>query len=343
MKLYLYLKMLVKSILQQLFAVPAAALYYRAGLRKKGACHLVICDHIGDFLYTMGYVRAFCSQRKIQNLRIIGTGRFRELAGLFPVTGCEYHAVSGHLIHLLCIADRYVSGRQLFRSWDDFYLVEPANGFLEGFDFAGHFPQMNLKSCICCGSLKLRPESPFYVPGQKISDTEYEPPDSCQHGKILLCPFAQTMDYEKAEQLFCELAETLKADHYKVYVNVAEGQTIQTGALRVQAGLRELYESLWQYEAVIGIRSGLSDLAVFSGCKKVIALYPPAYELTAFYDLSQMHAGRQNIFQYELTGNMQQDIQAVLQMNEEGKNYGSASYHCPGGRKRNADETADKK
>ena len=344
----LYLKTLVKSILQQVFLVPAAALYYQCRLRRKGVYNLVICDHIGDFLYTMGYARAFCRKNHIKKLRIVSTARFRELAGLYPAKGWEYRAVSGQWLHLLCIANRYASGRQLFGRWNDCCIVEPAAGFVGGFAFASQFPGLNLKNCIFYGSLNLSEGSRFEAPGQaakrqagKAGVSEHGKGQRAgRKGKILLCPFAQAMHYDRAQELFGQLAERFKAENYEVYVNAARGESLQIDAEWIHCGFMELYQKFGQYEAVIGIRSGILDLAAFSGCR-VTALYPPAYDLAAFYDLRHTNGQKQDLYQYELTGDMERDIQAIMQINEEGKRNGSAIHYRTGGRKRDADETAD--
>lgn len=337
---HLYLKTLAKSILQQIFLAPAAALYYRCRLRKKGIYNLVVCDHIGDFIYTMGYAQAFCSKNHIKKLRIVSTERFRGLAGLYPAKGQEFLAVSARWLHLLCIANRYVSGRQLFLQWNDCCIVEPAAGFVSGFAFAKQFPALNLKNCICCGSLNLSEDSRFEIPRQE----EEKQADPRQYftntGQILLCPFAQAMHYDKTRQLFGRLAKRFGEENYKVYVNAAGGEDLQIDAEPVHCDLAQLYQTFGQYEAVIGIRSGILDLAAFSGCR-VTALYPPAYELADFYDLRRTNVQKQDIYEYRLTGEMKQDIQAVLQINEEGKRNGSAIHYRTGGRERDAHEKAD--
>lgn len=340
--IYIYIKMLAKSVLQQIFIVPVAAIYYKTRLRKKGVFNLIICDHIGDFIYTMGYAQDFCRQKHIKRLRVISSGRFKNLMCLYSLEECEFHTISSNWLHILCIANRYVSGQQLMGIWKGHCIVEPANGFLQGFDFAKQFPQLNLKDCICYGALNLKKNSQFDIPRRLNLNAEHTSSDlsSCISRKILLCPFAQAMHYDETEYLFDKLAVKFKEKNYKVYMNAARGQMMQIDAERVHYDLMELYERFEEYETVIGIRSGVLDLAVFSGCR-VIALYPPANELTGFYDLRYINEHKKNLFQYQLTGDMEWDLYAIMQMNEEEKEDGSAIHYCTGGRKRKPHEKID--
>lgn len=307
MERFLFIKTLTKSVLQQMFIIPAAAVYYKTRVRKKGAYHLVVCGHIGDFLYTMGYARAFQKKHNIKKLRIVSVERFQELARLYPGVSCEYHTVSGIGMRLLCIANRYASGQQLFHTWKDCRIIEPANGFVMGFDFAKQFPQLNLKNCICQGALGLQPDSRFELPAGTRNNNSHK---ISFRKKVLLCPYAQAISYDQTKQLSELLARRLLAENYEVYVNAPQGRQLPAGTKAAYGSLKVWYENLGQYEAVIGIRSGLLDLAAFSGCR-VAALYPPAYGLTAFYDLRQTGMPGSGIFQYELTGNMEDDIDAV--------------------------------
>lgn len=317
MERYFFWKALVKSILQQVFIIPAATLYYKIRLRKKGVYNLIICSHIGDFLYTMGYVRAFQKKNNIKRLRIVSEERFRELIQLYPQINCEYYAISKNWLHILCIASRYISGQQLFSSWKDCCIVEPANGFVLGFDYAKRFSGMNLKSCICQGTLRLHPGSKFDVPKkasvsvQTGSRATNAGKKGSFNGKILLCPYAQAIHYANTEQLFGRLAARLRAENYEVYINAPKGQQIAIDGKTMRISLKELYEQLGQYQAVIGIRSGLLDLAVFSGCR-VTALYPPSYDLSAFYDLRHAGGDTRKIFQYRLTDDIRKDIKMIV-------------------------------
>lgn len=311
----MYFKILSKSILQQIFIIPAAAIYYKVRLRKKGVYNLIICGHIGDFLYAMGYRRAFQQEKRIKKLSIVSTGKFRGLAGLYENT--EYCAIPERWLHILCIANRYVLGQELFQGWGDNCVVEPANGFTKGFGYARQFPDLNLKDCIRYGVFGLSADSKFEWPVQKSRWAAKKLPGICSStqqdgvcaGKILLCPFAQALKTEQTDRLFAGLAARLKAQHYQVYVNTTGKQQIHIGAVPVKYRLEELYQNISQYEAAIGIRSGILDLAAFAGCR-VIALYPPASGMAAFYDIR--HTGRHGTCQYGLTGDTRQDIDKVM-------------------------------
>lgn len=316
MKAAVYIKILAKSILQQSFAVPWAAWYYKIRLRKSGIYNLIVCDHIGDFLFVMGYARAFQAQKHIKKLRIVSTEKFRELAAMYPKLDCEYCAVSKRQLRLICTANRYVLGQQLFASWNDNCVVEPADGFLQGFDYARRFPGLHLKECICYGALGLKENSSFDMPAyaqRKLSDTEKRAGCMSEARKVLLCPDAQSVFYKHAQSFFRQLAKELGDRGWQVFVNENKGRRAAVPAVPVCGGFQSLCEKLGQFQCVIGLRSGLLDLAAFAPCR-VIALYPPACNMDRFYDLHDTNPEKKNIYQYQFTDHISADMNAVLQI-----------------------------
>lgn len=334
MKADVYLKILAKSVLQQAMIVPVAAGYYKTRLAKSGVFNLIVCDHIGDFLLTMGYVRAFQKAYGIRRLRMVCTEKFKDLAEMYPDTNCEFYAISPQSLHLLCIANRYVLGQQLFDSWKDNCVVEPANRFLQGLEHAAQFPGLHLKDCICYGSLGLKEGGSFDMPVYQKDGKQSA--GGCKElaGRVLLCPSARSVCYKQAGLLFLQLEQAIKSMGWQVDVNAE------------LIGLQELCGQLRHFDCVIGMRSGLLDLAVFAPCR-VVALYPPTGGMEQFYDLRHTNPGHPQTFQYRLTGQMDTDLQAVLRMagatnkSKGGSKDAGAIYHYSGGRKRHTDETAD--
>ncbi len=324
-------KILVKSVLQQMFVLPVAALYYKVRIQKKGVYHLIICGHIGDFLYTMGYADAFQVEYGLEKLRVVSLEKFRGLAGCYPKKGRSYCAVSETWLQILCIANRSAAGQLLFAGFHDCLVVEPANGFVQGFSYAKEYQQLNLKDCICQGVLKLKPGSRFQLPALVKKNLRA---DVTCIGKILLCPYAQAVSDQHTKPFFRELAKRLAQKRYQVEMNAPNGQQFLPGVRVVSDSLDQMFEKLHSYQAVIGIRSGLLDLAVFAGCR-VGVLYPAGYELIHFYDLrhaalcvqerrqtssrsqdkfknERIDDADQDLFQYEWTGDMERDLAAVI-------------------------------
>ncbi len=309
-----YIKILVKSILQQSMVVPFAALYYKIKLRKPGVYNLIVCDHIGDFLYVMGYARAFQAQKQIRKLRIVSTGKFQEIAEMYTKLDCGFCGISKRQLHLLCIANRYVLGQQLFASWKDNCVIEPANGFQQGFEFARRFPGLHLKECICYGALGLKEHSQFDLPSYAqggLSDKIAGCMSKAR--KVLLCPDAQSVFYEQAKPFFQQLAKEFEGRGWQVFVNVERGHRAAIQAIPVRGGFQTLCKKMQQLHCVIGLRSGLLDLAAFAPCK-VIALYPPACGMDKFYDLRHTNPAKKEVYQYRLTDDRSADIDAVLQI-----------------------------
>ena len=302
---------------------PIGILSYMA-VRDRGCYDVLMCDHIGDFLYTAGYLRAFKRTNRIRRLRVVGTARLESLARFYPGVIDEYRVVGKRRLQLILSAYRTWIGRQYYMA-APVSVIEPSRDFVRQFAYVETFPNLTLRGCIQHGILRLSEEA------------QPELPQLCQaapgHGetkRILLCPSAAVTEWRPYQGLFRQLCGIFSQRGLEVSVN---DETVP---------LDECARRMRRADCVIGMRSGLLDLAALAGAP-AIALYPPDSRLMRYFDLRRMNEHNPRTAQYRLRGSATEDIRGILAILRafEEKTDGDQVYRCTGGRERLAAGTAD--
>lgn len=289
----------IKSILQQIFVVPIAIFYYKIVLAQKQVCNIIVCDHIGDFIYTMGYVNALKREKRIQTIRIVSTERMRQLLDLYPDVSCEFKTISRKWLHIMEIADRYNMGKTAFQSLGDNYFVIPANWFLLGYEGAKRCENNSLKKCIKSYCFNIQKEVAYELP--TIDNTSLG-----KEKKVLLCMDAESISWSDAELYENEFVRKLCAMGYQVEINGKD----------CFFPLRAFPNECNKFSAIVGLRSGILDLAMFSN-SKVVAIYPINYEEDMqYYSLKNTNEKKKNVIQYMLNENIQDNIKNIIKIIE---------------------------
>ena len=276
----------------ELILAPAGVLAWLL-LRKKGTHDVLICDHIGDFVYTAVFLRQYRERNHIGRLRVICTKRMESLKTLFPEAWDSYRAVDGRFLRLLLYPCRSRLGRYLYRRLRNVTAVEPSRDFSDLYAYVEPFPNLTLRDCIRYGVLRL-PEKAEGDRPQGCGEKEEK-----QGKQVLLCPAAGLTEWKRYLPFFRELSGALRERGYWVIWN-DEGMPLD-GFVR-RAGKMQ-----W----VIGIRSGLLDLAAVTGCR-VLALYPKECRLIRFFDLRRMNENGSEIVQYRLREDGICDLERLL-------------------------------
>lgn len=274
---------------------PAGILSYMA-VRDRGCYDILTCDHIGDFLYTAGYLSAFKQANRIRRLRVIGTERLEKLARFYPGAIDEYRAVSRARLQLMLYAYRTGIGRRYFRAAGCVTVIEPSGDFVRQFEYVETFPNLTLRDCIQYGILRLPETARMERPDQTLCRAA-----AGEGGgeRIMLCPAAVVTEWKSCREMFDKLAETLSRSGCRVYEN------------KESVPLDECVRLMRRMDCVIGMRSGLLDLAALAGCP-VIALYPPENRMMRYFDLGRMNEHNPGIAQYRLSGETERDIRQIL-------------------------------
>lgn len=292
-------KIQIKSILQQIFVVPIAIFYYKVMLAKNEVCNVIVCDHIGDFVYTMGYINALKREKRIQTIRIISTNRMQQLLELYPNVSCEFKAISSRWLHIMEIADRYNMGKTAFQSFGDNYFVIPANWFLLGSEGAKRCESNSLRKCIKSYCLDMQTEVLYDLPVTNSAST-------FKGKKVLLCMEAESISWREADAYEKELVRQLCDGGYQVEINGKD----------CFFPLRMFPLECDNFSAIVGIRSGILDLAMFSSAK-VVAIYPLAYEADMrYYNIEDTNVKKKNVVQYIVNENVQDNVKNIIKIIE---------------------------
>lgn len=312
--IYQYFKILIKSLIEEVFLLPVGILYY-LHLRKKDYFDIVICDHIGDFLFTAGYMEAFKKENHLPYIRMIGTEKFYCMKEYYKNTIEEYRVIRAKYLKLLLLVNRYRLGKMMFCYIGTLRVIEPSSDFVLEYKYIENFPELTLKTCIQYGILQLPKEAPFIAPAiSKQKEKKKE------NKKILLCPEAQVIENEKIEEYFNSLIPLLKKENYICYMNVKNCKI--KDVISVYDTLDQFFNLADEMDCVLGVRSGILDLAAFTK-SKIIALYPQNSKMGRFYDLHITNPENHRLFQYNLTENRTQDIENIMNLIKEEKRGGS--------------------
>lgn len=275
--------------------------------------YLVICDHIGDFVIAMGYLDAFMQAHGIESLVVYVTPKMAELARRYTRPGVQIACLDRRRMDWVLYLNTSHHTTEWVQKRHNLWLMETAGHFNDKeFGFILHYPDMTLRSLIqhCCLQL---PGDAVFRPFPLKQKTE-------RHGsgrRFILCPSAQVTSLERmSDELFETLADALGRQGYAVYTNLASSDTEKkavrgTEALRL--ALDELEEWITCDDCLIGVRSGLMDLAAYLGCR-IVCLYPHNTKLKKFYSLDMLPQTRSSYVEYELAGDITRDSETILRL-----------------------------
>ena len=147
-------------------------------------------------------------------------------------------------------------------------------------------------------------ETNYYISSNLLNDSDLETKIKL-HASMLETPIFATekLEKEKYEKM---IKEKLQEMGYLVEVN---GKDSYYPVEKIPSVCDSFY-------AIIGIRSGILDLATFSNTN-VIALYPyESRQYTDYYDIKKTNERKENSWQIILSDNTQEDIQKIVRIIE---------------------------
>lgn len=295
------IKYILKSVYVQLILLPLSYLHYVLNLRHKNSFHIIVCNHIGDFIFTMGYVKAYKEQNHLSQITIIAAQKFEPIFERYQLENISFCACSTGWLNRFEEVDRYVSGRLMYRSLADVLMIAPGNNFIMGYHSIlpiVNITGLTLRDLLAYGNMRLLPDACY----ETISAPRIR---GKKEKKILICPDAQMLQWKEKEQFFKMLQEAAQQMGYETVVNISHNKI----------GLEVFFDHCIEYTAVIGMRSGLLDLAANAG-SFTIALYPPEYATYMhFYNIQKMNP-QTSCAQYLLTDQISYDVKQILNMCE---------------------------
>lgn len=292
--------------------IPAGMLMVKSFRTGDTDAHLAICDHIGDFLITLGYLDAFKVQNGYRGITLYVTPKMKKLAQRYLSRNDRIVCLSRRKLDYLL----YLNTSHFTSTWvekqKNVWLMEPAGRFTDNhFSMMLYFPGMTFRHLVQYGFLHL-PDSAVFKPLPLRGGSG----DAENGGKrIILCPYAQASWIGNPPFTFFEALVPLIGRQGKMlFTNVAantdEKPLRGTEALRLT--LEELETWLRPDDCVIGLRSGLMDYLAYIPCR-LICLYPEGSRHTSFYSLDMLPQTRSRYTEYQLTDRYDEDITYILQ------------------------------
>lgn len=274
--------------------------------------YLVICDHIGDFLITMGFLDSFKAYHDICHLTIYVTPKMESLAHRYMASDDQLVCLKRKKLDRVLYLNTSHFTTEWVRKRGNIWLVEPAGHFNDkDFGFLLSFPEMNLRRVIQLGCMKL-PEQAAFRPLPLLNEHDKT---EVKNERVVLCPAAQaSWAGETPKQLFETLAESLARQGKEVYTNLAvsdkKAQPI-AGTKPLRLSLKDLECWLTPGDWLIGYRSGLMDYTAYCNCH-LITLYPQNTRHRQFFSLEMLPDTRSPFIEYELSGDADQDRQYIV-------------------------------
>ena len=284
-----------------LIEVPGSAVSCFRTLNNKNTQYVVVCDHIGDFLITLGYLKAFKERYHYDHITLCIAENLVEILDLYPKVWDTLLILKKRKLYQLLSLGSTNFGIHILNKLKNITLVNPADAFVEE-DFTNiiRYPNISFQDCIRFGCLKLQEKDLF--PPPEIINRKYDTHNKKNIKKVIICPDARFIQFEK-NSLFSKLAKELVKAGYEVFTNTTEKKEEPIeGTKAIYISLKQFFDFMNHGGIVIGKRSGILDLAAY-GRGTVVAVYPDQ-EYFSLFDLQALPSIRANILQvFESDGN----------------------------------------
>ena len=306
------IRIICRNTSLSLIQVPKATFLCLLNFRSKYTHYVIICDHIGDFLITMGYLAEYKKEKGKKHITVCTTSNLTNLLTLYQNSFDDYIEVpSKRLYELLALAATNF-GTHILGKLKNITLINPADAFVEdSFQYIMRYPHVRLKDCIQYGCLQLQPTATFITPQSSKYGTMAKVEGVERKRTVLLCPYARAAVLDEIG-IFTSLSKTLKKLGFMVLTNISDSsQEPVKGTKGVSCTLADVFSLVETGGYVVGARSGLLDLLVYAECK-MVAIYPEENKYLEFFNLSQMPQIKADVLQLKVSEDVQRDIETII-------------------------------
>ncbi len=310
-----FIKKLFLDIFGELLIVPIGIFYYLVFYNNKKDINIVLCNHIGDIIFTLGYLEEYKLQKNVKNINLIGTNKWKNLVGLYPNIYNEYYTIKSFWLKILLYSAKREIGQSVYLKLKNVIFIDPGNNYTMGYNYAVKFPNSNLKDCIKYGCLNLEADSKFLAPHLILHSNKIKnfinDNNLLNKKAILLCPYASVTN-EIGNNFFEKLVTIYKRMGYLVITNISNDEKAIKGTITIKCNFQEIFELGHYMECIIGLRSGILDLLVFTN-KLVISIYPKDNNMINFFDLCHTQENKNKlVLQYVMTNDYYKDIKYII-------------------------------
>lgn len=294
-----------RNFCHSVIRVPRAAVYCSRILNNRHTHYILICDHIGDFLITMGYLESYRKQNKLNHVTICCTKKFQILSSYYHDYFDEYIDIKPERLYRMMTLGTTDFGQHVINKLSNITMINPTNAFVERtFDYIARYPMVSLVDCIKYGCLKLDKNANFSAPviQEKKKKT---------HDTVLLCPDSRSTKLENTI-VFEKLTDALKNIGFEVWTNLSyvEQKPIP-GTKGIYCNLQEIADVVESIGYVVGVRSGVLDLFMYCNCR-MVAIYPQGSGIKSLFDLLSLPESKAQLLQMEQSEYITKDVNNIL-------------------------------
>lgn len=290
------IKLIYWNSIHSIVQVPYSAYLCIKLFRDKKKHYMVICDHIGDYIFTIGYLEAFLKKNKINNITICTTNNLLVLNVRYKNKNINTKILDPKTLYQIIALSSTDFGLHVLRKLGNITIINPDNAFMEKhFEYLMRYPNIHFHECIKYGSLALEEDEHFVPPkiDRKITNK------SNNSRKVLLCPDSRFINGDNLNYCLQEIASILVMNKYEVFTNIFNSTQIPIdGTKPFRGSLNELIDFVDSGVDVVGVRSGVLDLLSFCNCK-VVAIYPNNKYMN-FFDLNFIPERKASIIQVSI-------------------------------------------
>lgn len=275
--------------------------------RKRDTHYMLVNDHIGDVVITLGYLRAYKKEKAIKHLTLVIAEKFKEYAGYYSDDYDQLITISSNELVRICLSNLTRYG--LYRVKKEFpnvTLINPADAALLGFDYFKNYQNITLLEMIRQGCLQLSVDADFRAFNSKYIDKNAE---NIGKKQAVISLDARTVT-ETSVELYEKLIPGLTDMGYEVFTNTYEDNKCLPGTRPLSVSLCELIQMM-DGGLFIGKRSGLHDVLMCQDCD-VIAIYPRNYKRRSLFTLSSMPGTKARFLEVEQSDDLLMDSKKIF-------------------------------
>lgn len=291
---------IMRNIYISLIRVPISIFYIVYNFRNKYTHYVVVCNHIGDTLLTLGYLKAYIGKNKIEHTTFVTTKEMASLVKYYKQTPDYVMIIREKHLRLILDSGKTNFGSHVIKRIKNITIINPENAFVdEFFLYPARFPMLSLKNCIKYGELGLEENEVFNVPIYKDTNSPEVLRDmNVKKGcTIILAPYA-SVTKQLPFSFFDMISRFFSNNGYDVLTNITNSnQRIAECSLPLCCDISDILVVAEYCGWVIGIRSGLMDLLCYARCH-IIVLYPSDNPYMNFFSLTALEDVSADVLEY---------------------------------------------
>ena len=296
--LYEELRLLLKD-------TPEAIMRLRKICVDKTTHYIIINDHIGDVVISLGYLKAYRDKNNLTDVTLVVNDKFEMMSE-------QYKDDYEHLILMPAYSLKRVFLINLTRyglyvlekKYPNVTLINPADAAMLGFDYFRKYPKVNLLELIRDGCYSLGNNACFRSMKSKCKETERN-----VKRIVLLEPCARTVRNVNKD-LLLKLVPFFKEMKYEVYTNTDLHSDCIEGTKVSFVPLESVGDFVGS-GIFIGTRCGLHDYLMYQECS-VIAIYPKKYRYSRLFDLGMLPNTKARYLEIEESENVKDNIEMIV-------------------------------